>query len=52
MEEKTIQELIKDKKVELFDLQLILGNLQSQLQIKINELNILIGKGKAEKSGG
>jgi len=37
-----IKEQIKEKKVELFDLQLLIGTLQSQLQAKMNELNTLI----------
>jgi hypothetical protein len=41
-----IKEQIKEKKVELFDLQLLIGTLQAQLQAKMNELNTLIMQNK------
>ena len=47
--DKLIQEQIRDAKVELFDLQLLIGTLQAQLQAKMNELNALIMKNKEEK---
>lgn len=37
-----VKELIRDKKAELFDLQLMVGTLQTQMQAKMNELNSLI----------
>lgn len=43
-----LKEQIRDKKAELFDLQLLIGTLQAQLQAKINELNVLITKNKEE----
>ena len=37
-----LKEQIGKKKIELFDLQLLIGTLQAQLQAKMNELNTLI----------
>lgn len=41
-----IKDQIKTMKAELFDLQLMIGTLQNQLQVKMNDLNNLINENK------
>lgn len=45
----TLKEQMDAKKVEMFDLQILIGTLQAQLQTKANELNVLILKQKNEQ---
>ena len=41
-----VKDQIKNMKAELFDLQLLIGTLQNQLQAKMNDLNNLINDNK------
>lgn len=49
MEEQKIKEQIRDKKAELFDIQVQIGTLEALKQQKINELNQLLIQEKNDK---